>query len=190
MTAEKPLESLSSSKKTGSSSESSGSSSDSEAEGPGGGRCEFDRSNEPMLKLNSVRSTVCSGIIKQQKKKGQSVKEGKKTQPHVQTAPAQALLNSQTAGFQSSAQLKQHQPPPADIMAPPVTALESSQILETGFESLPPFGQPLMHLSHHTGGSSPPAPPHLNAHSAGPVSPETHPFLNQHPVLTSPGKLS
>ncbi|KAI4822857.1 hypothetical protein KUCAC02_008382, partial [Chaenocephalus aceratus] len=125
--AEKPVESMATSKKTGSSSESSGSSSDSEAE--------------------------ATGIIKHQKKKGHSAKEGKKPHPHLHIQ----------------------------------TALESSQLLETSFESLPPFGQPLMHLSHHQGNSqSSPAAPHLNAHSAGPVSPETHPFLNQHPVLTSP----
>uniref|UniRef100_A0A673A9Q9 Bromodomain-containing protein 4-like n=1 Tax=Sphaeramia orbicularis TaxID=375764 RepID=A0A673A9Q9_9TELE len=161
---EKPVESLSASKKNGSSSESSGSSSDSEAE----------------------------GMIKQQKKKGQSVKEGKKTHLHTQGAPVQPGLHAQPAVLQANSQIKQqqhqqqqHQPSPAGFMAPPVTALESSQMLETSFESLPPFGQPLMHLSHHTGNSSPP-PPHLNAHSAGPVSPETHPFLNQHPVLPSP----
>lgn len=131
-------------------------------------------------------------MIKQQQKKGQSVKEGKKTHPHVQSGPIQTGLHSQAAGLQSSNQMKQHQqqhqPSPAGFLAPPVAALESSQLLETSFESLPPFGQPLMHLSHHTGNSSSPAPPHLNAHSAGPVSPETHPFLNQHPILPSPGK--
>uniref|UniRef100_A0A671XD97 Bromodomain containing 4 n=1 Tax=Sparus aurata TaxID=8175 RepID=A0A671XD97_SPAAU len=153
---EKPVESMAVSKKTGSSSESSGSSTDSEAE----------------------------GLIKQQKKKGQSVKEGKKTHLHNQSGPPQA------ASLQSNSQLKQHQqqhqPSPAGFIVPPVAALESSQLLETSFESLPPFGQPLMHLSHHTGNSSSPVPPHLNAHSAGPVSPETHPFLNQHPILPSP----
>jgi len=130
-----------------------------------------------------------SGIIKQQKKKSQPVKEGKKAHPHIQTGPAQAGIQSQAVGPQSSSQINQHQPSSAGFMAPPpVAALESSQLLETSFESLPPFGQPLMHMSHHTGNSTSPVPPHLNAHSAGPVSPETHPFLNQHPVLPSPGK--
>lgn len=132
-------------------------------------------------------------MMKQPKKKNQSVKEVKKTHPHLQTGPSQPGLQSQAVGLQSSSQMKQlqqqHQPSPAGFMAPPVAALESSQLLETSFESLPPFGQPLMHLSHHTGNSSSPAPPHLNAHSAGPASPETHPFLNQHPVLPSPGKI-
>ncbi|XP_041861010.1 bromodomain-containing protein 4 isoform X2 [Melanotaenia boesemani] len=160
---EKSVESMATSKKAGSSSESSDSSSDSEAEG--------------------------TGMIKQQKKKSQSLKEGKKSQPQVQMGPTQAGIQSQAVGPQSSSQMKQqqHQPPSAGFMAPPpVAALESSQLLETSFESLPPFGQPLMHMSHHTGNSASPAPPHLNTHSAGPVSPETHPFLNQHPVLTSP----
>ncbi|XP_029015734.1 bromodomain-containing protein 4 isoform X2 [Betta splendens] len=162
VSVEKTVESMAASKKTGSSSESSGSSSDSEAEGP--------------------------GIIKQQKKKGHSVKEAKKMHPHIQNSQAPTGLQSQPAVLPSS-QMKQqhpHQPSPAGFMAPPVAALESSQLLETSFDSLPPFGQPLMHLSHHTGNPSSPPPPHLNAQSAGPVSPETHPFLNQHPVLTSP----
>ncbi|KAM3863707.1 bromodomain-containing protein 4 [Diretmus argenteus] len=169
---EKPMEAMPASKKAGSSSESSGSSSDSEAEE--------------------------TGIIpKQQKKKGQSMKEGKKTHPHIHGGPApQAGLHSQVPGLQLSGQMKQHhphqhqhqqQPSPAGFMAPPVAALESSQMLENSFDSLPHFGQPLMHLPHHTGNNASPAPPHLNAHAAaGPVSPETHPFLNQHPVLPSP----
>lgn len=129
-----------------------------------------------------------SGMIKQQKKKGQSVKEGKKAQLHNQSGLPQTGLHSQPASLQSSSQLKQqHQPSPAGFVVPPVAALESSQLLETSFESLPPFGQPLMHLTHHTGNPSSPAPPHLNTHPAGPVSPETHPFLNQHPILPSPG---
>lgn len=160
---EKPVESTATSKRPGSSSESSGSSTDSEAEG--------------------------TGITKQPKKKGQSVKEVKKPHLHVQGGPPQTAVHSQAVGLHSNSQLKQqqqHQPSPASFIVPPVTALESSQLLETSFDSLPPFGQPLMHLSHHTGNSSSPAPPHLNAHSAGPVSPETHSFLNQHPILPSP----
>lgn len=129
-------------------------------------------------------------MIKQQKKKGHSVKEAKKIHPHIQNSQVQTGLQSQPAVLQPSAQMKHpHQPPSAGFMAPPVAALESSQLLETSFESLPPFGQPLMHLSHHTGNPSSPPPSHLNAQSAGPVSPETHPFLNQHPVLTSPGMI-
>uniref|UniRef100_A0A3B3YKQ5 Bromodomain containing 4 n=1 Tax=Poecilia mexicana TaxID=48701 RepID=A0A3B3YKQ5_9TELE len=159
---EKTVESVAPSKKTISSSESSGSSSDSEAEG--------------------------SGMIKQPKKKSQSVKEGKKMHPHVQTGSAQTGFQSQAVVSQASSQMKQqqqHQPSPAGFMPPPpVAALESSHLLES-YEPLPPFNQPIMHMPHHTGNSSPP-PPHINAHSAGSVSPETHPFLNQHPVLPSP----
>lgn len=132
-----------------------------------------------------------SGIIKQPKKKGQSVKEGRKMHPHIQSSQAQPGLHSQPAVLHSSSQMKQQlQPSPAGFMAPPVAALESSQLLETGFESLPPFGQPLMHLSQHTANPSSSPPPHLSAQPAGPVSPETHPFLNQHPVLPSPGKIA
>uniref|UniRef100_A0A3B5LR27 Bromodomain containing 4 n=1 Tax=Xiphophorus couchianus TaxID=32473 RepID=A0A3B5LR27_9TELE len=126
-------------------------------------------------------------MIKQPKKKSQSVKEGKKMHPHVQTGSAQTGFQSQAVVSQASSQMKQqqHQPSPAGFMPPPpVAALESSHLLES-YEPLPPFSQPIMHMPHHTGNSSPP-PPHINAHSAGSVSPETHPFLNQHPVLPSP----
>ncbi|XP_047215679.1 bromodomain-containing protein 4-like isoform X1 [Girardinichthys multiradiatus] len=159
--AEKAIESVVSSKKMVSSSGSSGSSSDSEADG--------------------------AGMIKQPKKKSQSMKEVKKTHPHVQKGSAQTVFQSQTVALQASSQMKQqqHQPSPASFMAPPpVAALESSHLLES-YESLPPFSQPIMHMPHHTGNSSP-VPPHINAHSAESVSPETHPFLNQHPVLPSP----
>ncbi|XP_028310679.1 bromodomain-containing protein 4 isoform X2 [Gouania willdenowi] len=159
VSVEKTIESMASSKKTGSSSESSGSSSDSDA--------------QP------------TGMMKHQKKRSQSSKEGKKIHPHIQTGPAQTGHQSQAGGLQTNSQIKQ-QPSHAGFMVPPVAALESSQLLETSFESLPSFGQPLMHLTQHTGNSSSSPPQHLSAHSAGPVSPETHPFLNQHPVLPSP----
>lgn len=135
------------------------------------------------------------------KKRGHSAKEGKKGH-HPVIAPGmvqpQMPLQPQAPVLQPTAQLKQQQQPqqqqqqqhpsPAAYMAPQVTALESSQLLENTFDSLPHFGQPLMHMSHHTNDSSSPAPPHLNAHTAsGPGSPDTHPFLNQHPILQSPG---
>lgn len=117
------------------------------------------------------------------------MKEGKKTHLHNQTNAPQLGLHSHPASLQSNSQLKQqpHQPSPAGFIIPPVAPLESSQLLESSFESLPSFSQPHMHLSHHPGNSSSPAPPHLNTHPAGPVSPETHPFLNQQPILPSPG---
>uniref|UniRef100_H3C9H8 Bromodomain containing 4 n=1 Tax=Tetraodon nigroviridis TaxID=99883 RepID=H3C9H8_TETNG len=160
--AEKPVESMATSRKNGGSTESSGSSSDSEAEG--------------------------TGMIKHHKKKSQFVKEGKKTHLHNQSSAPQLGLHSHPASLQSNSQLKQqpHQPSSAGFIIPPVAPLESSQLLESSFESLPSFGQPHMHLSHHTGSSGSPAPPHLSTHPAGPVSPETHPFLNQQPILPSP----
>ena len=123
-------------------------------------------------------------MVPKLKKKAQATKEGKK--PHVNTMGGGPVgSHPQVPMLQPSLQIKQqppqqHPPAPAAFMPPQVTALESSQILENSFDSLPNFGQPLMHLPHHAGNSSSPAPPHLNAHSAGgPVSPETHPFLNQ-----------
>ncbi|XP_007229120.3 bromodomain-containing protein 4 isoform X1 [Astyanax mexicanus] len=132
-----------------------------------------------------------SGMASKPKKRGHATKEGKKSQ-HQAMPPGmpqpQVHLQPQAPAHQPTAQIKQQpqHPSPATYMAPPVTALESSQLLENTFDSLPHFGQPLMHLSHNNDSSSP-APPHLNAHPAGgPGSPETHPFLNQHPILTSP----
>lgn len=128
------------------------------------------------------------------KKRGHAAKEGKKGHHPVIApgmVPPQMPLQPQAPVLQPTVQLKQPQPQhpsPATYMAPPVTALESSQLLENTFDSLPHFGQPLMHMSHHANDSSSPAPPHLNAHTAsGPGSPDTHPFLNQHPNLQSPG---
>lgn len=144
-----------------------------------------------FLKQNSI--VFVTGTIKQQKKKTPSMKEGKKPHPHAQMGPAQPGLPPQVPPPQPSSQMKQQQqrqPSPEGFMAPPpVAPLESSQLLETNFETLPQFNQPLL-LMNNTGNSSSPAPPHLNPHSAEPVSPETHPFLNQHPILPSPGKSS
>lgn len=139
-------------------------------------------------------------MVSKLKKRGLSAKEGKKGH-HPVIAPGMVLPQMppqpQAPVLLPTAQLKQQQqqeqqqqqhPSPASYMAPPVTALESSQLLENTFDSLPHFGQPLMHISHHANDSSSPAPPHLNAHTAsGPGSPDTHPFLNQHPILQSPG---
>ncbi|TTL72960.1 Bromodomain-containing protein 4 [Bagarius yarrelli] len=136
-----------------------------------------------------------SGLASKLKKRGHSAKEGKKDH-HPVIAPGivqpQMPLQPQAPVLQPTDQLKQQtqHPSPAAYMAPPVTALESSQLLENTFDSLPNFVQPLMHMPHHAANdSSSPAPPHLNAHTAsGPGSPDTHPFLNQHPILQSPGR--
>lgn len=130
------------------------------------------------------------------KKRSLYAKDGKKGH-HPVIAPGlvqpQMPLQPQAPVLQPTDQIKQQQqqqqhPSPAAYMAPQVTALESSQLLENTLDSLPHFGQPLMHIPHHANDSSSPAPPHLNAHTAsGPGSPDTHPFLNQHPILPSPG---
>lgn len=131
------------------------------------------------------------GMASKPKKRGRG--EGKKSH-HQVVAPGmpqpQVPHQPQTPALQPSVQLKlQQHPSPAAYMPPPVTALEPSQLLENPFDPLAHFVQPLMHLPHHANDSPSPAPPHLNAHPpGGPVSPETHPFLNQHPILPSPGK--
>ncbi|XP_059415404.1 bromodomain-containing protein 4 isoform X4 [Carassius carassius] len=135
-----------------------------------------------------------TGMASKLKKRGRG--EGKKAH-HQAVAPGmpqpQVPHQPQTPALQPSAQLKpqqQQHPSPAAYIPPPVTALEPSQLLENPFDPLAHFVQPLMHLPHHANDSPSPAPPHLNAHPpGGPVSPETHPFLNQHPILTSPAAL-
>lgn len=143
---------------------------------------------------NVLRSLLLAfflaGMASKQKKKGLSGKEGKKPHhlplPHIAPLPLAQVL-------QPTAQLKLQQPQhpsPVAYVPPPVAALESSQLLENTFDSLPNFGPPLMHLSHHASESSSPAgpPPHLGApQSGGSVSPETHRFLNQHAILPPPG---
>lgn len=140
-----------------------------------------------------------------QKKKGHSGKEGKKShhqalppgmpQPHIAPLPQVQVMQPTLASIKQQQQQQQPQhPSPMAYMPPqPVAALESSQLLENTFDSLHNFGQPLMHLSHHANDASSPAgppPPHLGAPQPGnTVSPETHPFLNQHAILPSPGKL-
>ncbi|XP_046690578.1 bromodomain-containing protein 4 isoform X3 [Silurus meridionalis] len=146
-----------------------------------------------------------SGMASKMKKRGHSAKEGKKGHhPVIAPGIVQIPLQAQAPVLQPTVHIKQQQqqqpqpqpppqqqqqqhPSPAAYMAPPVTALESSQLLENTFDSLPHFGQSLMPMPHHANDSSSPAPPHLNAHTAsGPESPDTHPFLNQHPILQPP----
>lgn len=155
------------------------------------------RSSWPLLGFDYDRAVDLlfnSGMAPKLKKRGHAAKEGKKGH-HPVIAPSmvqpQMPLQPQAPVLQPTVQLKQqqqHNPSPAAYMAPVVTALESSQLLENTFDSLPHFGQPVMHMPHHANDSSSPAPPHLNAHTAsGSGSPDTHPFLNQHPILQSPG---
>lgn len=144
-----------------------------------------------------------AGMASKQKKKGHAGKEGKKShhqalvpgmpQPHIAPLPQAPVMQQPMASLKQQQQQQPQHPSPMAYMPPqqPVAALESSQLLENTFDSLHNFGPPLMHLSHHASDSSSPAgpPPHLGAPQPGStVSPETHPFLNQHAILPSPGK--
>ncbi|XP_066530305.1 bromodomain-containing protein 4 isoform X3 [Hoplias malabaricus] len=175
--AEKTMEAMSAAKTKGSSSDSGSSSESSTSDSE-------ESESGKIISPNVIR------LASKPKKRGHATKEGKKPH-HPMMVPGmpqpQATLQPQAPMLQPTVHLKQQQllqpqhPSPATYMPPSVTALESSQLLENTFDSLPPFVPPIMHLSHHTNDSSSPAPPHLNAHPAGgPGSPETHPFLNQH----------
>lgn len=79
--------------------------------------------------------------------------------------------------------------PPVHVSVP---ALDSAQLLNSGFDPLAQFMNP-----HPTEPSAEPGPAVtgapvvsglLNANAPGSqMPPETHPFLNQHPILPSPG---
>ncbi|XP_051994884.1 bromodomain-containing protein 4 isoform X2 [Xyrauchen texanus] len=164
---EKSMEAMNAAKTKGSSSESGSSSQSS--------------SSESEDSETGIASKLKKRVRGEGKKAHHQVMAPGMPQPQIPHQP-------QTAALQPTIQLKQQQhPSPAAYIAPPVTALEPSQLLENPFDPLSHFGQPLMHLSHHANDSSSPAPPHLNAHPpGGPVSPDTHPFLNQHHILPSP----
>ncbi|KAJ8264168.1 hypothetical protein GJAV_G00145980 [Gymnothorax javanicus] len=134
-----------------------------------------------------------TGVSQKHQKKGHS-KEGKKPQhqlaaglnhqgmsggaPQLQAPPLPQVPVVQPA------QMKQQQQhtSPASYVVPPVS-LESSQLLGGGLDSIPHFGQPLMHLPQQHQEPSPPAAPQQNAHH--PI--ETHAFLSQQQaVLPSP----
>lgn len=82
-------------------------------------------------------------------------------------------------------------PPPVHV---PVPSLDSSQLLSSGFDPLAQFMNPHMTQSNTepnptiTTVGAPVVPGLLNANTpTGQTPTETHPFLNQHPILPSPG---
>lgn len=84
---------------------------------------------------------------------------------------------------------------PAFVPAPPVSvaSLDSSHLLNSGFDPLVQFMNP--HLTQSTTepspsvASGPPAPGLLSVNEpTGHLPPDTHPFLNQHPIIPSPGR--
>lgn len=81
-------------------------------------------------------------------------------------------------------------PPPVPV---PVPSLDSSQLMTSGFDPLPHFMNP--HLTQANTEPSATITPAgasvasglLNANAPSQMPTETHPFLNQHPVVPSPG---
>lgn len=81
-------------------------------------------------------------------------------------------------------------PPPVPVSVP---SLDSSQLMTPGFDPLPHFmnshlTQPNTEASSAIPTASAPAAPDLSATRPIQMPPETHPFLNQHPIIASPGK--
>lgn len=136
---------------------------------------------------------VWPGLVPRQQKKKASIKELKR--------PQQSLLCSGPGpvapALQTQPQMAQ-QPKPALVSPPPVrisaSSLDSTQLLNSGFDPLAQFMNP--HPTQPSAEPSPAAPsagghvaPGLPVAStiANQLSADTNAFLNQHPIIPSPG---
>lgn len=135
---------------------------------------------------------ICvTGLVPRHQKKKTSNKEVKRPQQSLCSGPGPVAPQ-----LQSQPQMAQSKPP---FVAPPpvhvsASSLDSTQLLNSGFDPLAQFMNP-----HPTQPSTEPNPTITagNAHvvsglpNANTISnqmlTETHPFLNQHPIITSPG---
>lgn len=175
--------------KTGSSSSDSSDSSDSEDSDNG----EVD-SNLRFYSLSSLiippthPTFPLPGLVPKEQKKPTSNKDTKRPQQPLVTvaAPPQPQLEPQPV-----------QPKPSFVPAPPVSvpSLDSSHLLNSGFDPLVQFMNP--HLTQSTAEPNPPlstpsapaAPSLLSVNEpAAHLPSDTHPFLNQHPIIPSPGR--
>lgn len=174
--------------KTGSSSSDSSDSSDSEDSDNG--------EIESSLRVDCFSSLILppplpfrpAGLVPKEQKKPTSNKDTKRVQPPLVSvaAPPQPQLEPQPL-----------QPKPSFVPAPPVSvpSLDSSHLLNSGFDPLVQFMNP--HLTQTTAEPNPPlstasgpaAPGLLGVNEpAGHLPSDTHPFLNQHPIIASPGR--
>lgn len=128
------------------------------------------------------------GLVPKEQKKTPSNKDTKRPpQPLVSVAgPPQPQLEPQPV-----------QSKPSFVPAPPVSvpSLDSSHLLNSGFDPLVQFMNPHLTQSNSepnptiSTASAPAAPGLLSVNEpTGHLPSDTHPFLNQHPIIPSPGR--
>lgn len=135
---------------------------------------------------------VLPGLVPRRQKKKTSIKDLKRPQQSLASGPGPVAAPSQ-----SQPQLAQ--PKPALVSSPPpvrisASSLDSTQLLNSGFDPLAQFMN--LQPTQPSAQPNPPVPP-AGGHTAPglPVastittqlSTDTNPFLNQHPIVPSPG---
>lgn len=175
--------------KTGSSSSDSSDSSDSE-----------DSDNGEMnfyLHLYSLSSQWFLMILLHFHLPGLVPKEQKKTTSNKDTKRPQQPLVSVAGPPQPQIEPQPVQSKPSFVPAPPVSvpSLDSSHLLNSGFDPLLQFMNPHLTQSNTepnptiSTASAPAAPGLLSVNEpTGHLPSDTHPFLNQHPIIPSPGR--
>lgn len=135
---------------------------------------------------------ICvTGLVPRHQKKKTSNKEVKRPQQSLCSGPCPVAPQLQIQPQMAQSKPPFVAPPPVHVSA---SSLDSTQLLNSGFDPLAQFMNP-----HPTQPSTEPSPT-ITAGSAHVVSglpnantianqmpTETHPFLNQHPIITSPG---
>ena len=148
----------------------------------------------PRLTSSSILSPLPGLVPKQQQKQKKAVFTKDTKRPHhpsFNSVGGPPVPPHQPQVVQSKPLFSA---PPALPLPVPAPSLDSSQLLGSGFDPLAHFLNP--HLAQSkpeptptvstAGGPAPPGPLNAQAHAAPPPA-ETHPFLNQHTILPSPG---
>lgn len=132
-----------------------------------------------------------SGLVPKQQKKTLSNKDTKRTHHQSLSSGAGPVVAPQPQPQVVQSKPPFVPPPPVPVSVP---SLDSSQLLGSGFDPLAHFMNP--HLSQSNSEPNPtitaagvPVPTGLlNTNTPINQTPtETHPFLNQHPIIPSPG---
>lgn len=124
-------------------------------------------------------------------------KEQKKTTSNKDTKRPQQPLISVAGPPQPQIEPQPVQSKPSFVPAPPVSvpSLDSSHLLNSGFDPLVQFMNPHLTQSNTepnptiSTASAPVVPGLLSVNEpTGHLPSDTHPFLNQHPIIPSPGR--
>lgn len=176
--------------KTGSSSSGSSDSSDSEDSENGTNSGSMVSHSNGDSSFNIPLMFVPTGQVPKQQKSSTN-KDNKR--PHHQPLAGGAG----TVAPQAQPLVVQSKPPFVPPVPAPVTALDASHLLTSGFDPLAHFMNPHLTQSNTqsssavTAAGAPVASGLLNTNTPGVQTPtETHPFLNQHSVIPAPGVCS